>query len=531
MRHRVHFSLVALGIAWLVVFSGCSRGPATDVLRGELRDRLDGHFEDGLFEIRAFHRKGSAPFAGNAAGEERIFVYYDAELAFTRDYSLTGWKGLNLGTLAFVLGATETGIEGFRSKGNAAGDALLVHGRLALRKLEKGAEKAAQETAAEAEGWVPVAASTGPVDAGGSHGQLLRGSGPDALLRDVRDLLSRVPQVERGTPDAVVVSELRRAVSRIDLGVAKFDGALTLGAGESPGTYYAFGRALSEFASRKGLPIYSYASEGSIENSTRVQARSLDLGLVQSDIAEHLFNGWVEEGIFPSRDLRSVASLWPEAVHLVTLESTGITTVGDLKNRRVAIGRRGSGTRFNAVRIGLAAGLAAGEIPEIREIGLADGIAALEAGDVDALFVTEAIPSPGLQAFAVRREDVRFISLDSKVVRELSEAHFAYYPLTVDPRTYPGQIEAFSTLGLACALVTSRHVPDEAVTRVLELLVDGVDELSERHFRAAFVSRETMRLGIAVPLHPAAERFYAARDEVMPGQPQGARSETGSPVP
>ena len=64
---------------------------------------------------------------------------------------------------------------------------------------------------------------------------------------------------------------------------------------------------------------------------------------------------------------RARASLWPEAVHLVTLEGTGIETLWDLRGRRIAIGERGSGTRFNAVHIGLASGIEAEEIPDIFE--------------------------------------------------------------------------------------------------------------------------------------------------------------------
>lgn len=442
---------------------------------------------------------GTAPLGADGAGRAGLFVYYGVELELERDYSLTAWKGLNLGTLAFVLGATESGISGFRSRGNAAGDVLRVQGRLSYVEEEGG-------------GWVRAddVSPSQPEPASGA--QDLRGSGPDALLRGVRDLLARSPDTKRETRDAVIVSELRRAVSRIDLRSARLDGKLTLGAGRAAGTYHAFGAALSDFANRKGLPLYSYESEGSLENGTRLQSRTLDLGLVQSDVAELLYKGRAEEGIFPNRDLRAVASLWPEAVHLVTLAGTGIRDVRDLRQRRVAIGQRGSGTRFNAVQIGLAAGIEAGNVPDIRELGLAEGLAALEAGAIDALFATEAIPSPALQAFAAGRSDVRFVSIGRSVVRQLSDEHFAYYPLSVEARTYPGQTEPFETLGLACMLATSRQVSDESVERVLELLVDGADELSRRYYRAAFVSRETMRLGIAVPLHPAAERFYAERE-------------------
>ncbi|MGL4563677.1 MAG: TAXI family TRAP transporter solute-binding subunit, partial [Halioglobus sp.] len=78
----------------------------------------------------------------------------------------------------------------------------------------------------------------------------------------------------------------------------------------------------------------------------------------------------------------------------------------------------------------------------------------------------------------------------------------------VPARTYPGQVEPFTTFGLAAALVTHRNVEDRKVEQMLELLSSGGDELARNYYRAAFISGETMRLGLAVPLHPAAERFY-----------------------
>jgi TRAP transporter TAXI family solute receptor len=493
----------------LVVGTGCNRGPSEQALQDELQEQLNDHFQDGLFRVARFRRMGSAPFGTRNDDREGLFVYFDAELELERDYSLTAWKGLNLGTLAFVVGATESGISGFRPRGNQAGDLLNVHGRLTYHREDD-----------EWTRWDDLPPT--PVEPTGS-GQDLRGSGPDALLRGVRDLLARSPETERGSKDAVIVQEMRGAVARIDLRAARIDGKLTFGAGPTAGSYYAFGSAFSQFATQEKLPTYSYASEGSLENGARLQARSLDLGLVQSDVAERLYKGWAEEGIFPNRDLRAVASLWPEAVHLVTLEQTGIRDLADLRNRSVAIGQRGSGTRFNAVHIGLATGIEASELPTIREIGLVEGLKALEAGSIDAVFATEAIPSPTLQAFAARRPDARFLSIDPDVVRQLSDEHFAYYPLTVEERTYPGQKEPFRTLGLACTLMTSRHVSDEAIERVLDLLVNGADELSESYFRAGFVSRETMQLGIAVPLHPAAERYYADRGEPDPRAPIDAK--------
>jgi TRAP transporter TAXI family solute receptor len=499
--------LVAL--LMLVAPFGCSRGPDDAVLRTDLQSRLDAGFAQELFSVQGFRRTGSAPFTDLESDASGLYVYYDTELSFLRDYSLTSWRGLNLGTLAFVMGATEQGVQGFEAQGNRRGDVLQVHGRLAYERID-GAWRVVEDVS------LPT-----PTESAGLA--TLEGRAPLAVMRGVRDLVGREPPTHRGTREAAIVDELKRATSRVDLRFAQLEGRLTLGSGKTPGTYQAFGAAFARFAESRGLPLHAYPSEGSVENGFRLQNQLLSFGIIQSDVAETLFRGWIDENQLPQPDLRSLASLWPEAIHVVTLEGSGIRSLDDLRGRRLALGQPGSGSRFSAFRIGDASGIPHTELQELREIRLRDAIADLEEGQIDAFFVTEAVPAPSLQALARRRRDVRFVPIGASVVEQLSRRHFAYYPITVPARTYPGQERPFQTVGMAAVLLTNRTTPDAHVERVLELLIDGAGALSKEYYRAGFISADTVRLGIAVPLHPAAERFYNERSSGMDDSSTEAR--------
>jgi TRAP transporter TAXI family solute receptor len=473
-----------------------------------LQDRLDTQFQQDLFSVQKFRRTGSAPFQDLETGLSGVYAYFDADLELQQDYSLTHWLGLNLGTLAYAIGATESGIEGFRAQGNVRGDVLKVHGRFAYEPDGEGG----WESLDKLSGPDPVVKPEPAVD---NHGR-----SPESVLGDARALLVNTQEFEQNTAAGLIVEELDRAVGRIDLRTARLEDKITLGSGSAPGTYYSFGEALSHYAELRGTPLFSAASEGSVANASRLQAGRLDFGLVQSDVAQLLYRGLTREGFYPYKELRAVASLWPEAVHLLTLEGSGITQLADLKGRRVAIGQRGSGSRINALLIGLTARLNQGELPAIREISLAKAITQLEQGEVDALFLTEAIRAPSIQALAARRDDLRFVSMPPALFAKLSERDFVYYPLTVPAKTYPNQTESFTTLGLAAALMTHRQVADKRVEEILDLLLTGGDELARKYYRAAFISRETMRLGLAVPLHPAAEQFYDRYDQQQEKDPE-----------
>ena len=89
------------------------------------------------------------------------------------------------------------------------------------------------------------------------------------------------------------------------------------------------------------------------------------------------------------------------------------------------------------------------------------------------------------------------------------------------------QADAFRTLGLAAVLVTDAKTDAALVSQVLEILPDGSEGLAQAYYRAGFISRDTVRLGIAVPLHPAAERFYGPKPEPEQRDDGDAESATG----
>lgn len=489
----------------LCLLAGCERGPGADKLRQDLQHRLDTQFQQDLFAVRKFKRTGSAPFRDLKQGVSGVYSYFDAELELLQDYSLTHWLGLNLGTLAYAIGATEAGIEGFHAKGNVRGDRLQVHGRFAYARDGD-------------HGWVSLDRQPAPTLA--EPAVEAPGTSPEALLAAARGVIALRQEFRPGSRSALIAEELDKAVDRIDLRLARRAGMMTLGSGVAPGTYYSFGEALSNYAGQQGIAMFSAVSEGSIENASRLQAGRLDFGLVQSDVAQLLHRGLTAGEFYPYKELRAVASLWPEAVHLLTLEGSGIRQLADLKGKRVAVGQRGSGSRINALLIGMVTRLGDDHLPAIREISLALGITYLESGEVDALFLTEAIPAPSVQALAARRKDLRFVPMPAELFTRLAQRDFVYYQLEVPARTYPHQAEPFITLGLTAALMTHSQVADEKVEEMLELLLGGGDELARNFYRTAFISRDTMRLGLAVPLHPAAERFYENHDRPQKENPE-----------
>ena len=98
-----------------------------------------------------------------------------------------------------------------------------------------------------------------------------------------------------------------------------------------------------------GLVAIAQSSNGSVANVDAIRSGELESGFVQSDIAYWAYTGTgIFEGQGKVENLRAIASLYPESIHIVARKGAGIATVRDLKGKRVSLDEPGSGTLVDA---------------------------------------------------------------------------------------------------------------------------------------------------------------------------------------
>src|SRR5437764_15169807 len=81
-----------------------------------------------------------------------------------------------------------------------------------------------------------------------------------------------------------------------------------------------------------GLVAVAQATPGSIENLRLINSGQIESGFAQADLAGWAYHGskiFAEAG--PQRQLRTIASLFPEAAHLVVRADSPIHKLADLK--------------------------------------------------------------------------------------------------------------------------------------------------------------------------------------------------------
>ncbi|MDR2397352.1 MAG: TAXI family TRAP transporter solute-binding subunit [Spirochaetaceae bacterium] len=282
--------------------------------------------------------------------------------------------------------------------------------------------------------------------------------------------------------------------------------ALKIATGGSAGTYYAYGSALGRvFENKLGLPVTIQSTAAAVANIALIQSGRTDFAFVQNDVMTYAYYGtniFSSQG--PQKDFSAVAGLYPEVCHIVALE--GVAGIVGLKGLRVSVGEGGSGTALNAEQILEIYGMTLADL-KAEHLNFSDSVRALIAGEIDGFFCTAGTPTPALTELASSAR-IQFLPI-SEARRKLLIAEYPYYTAhTIPGGTYPGIEEDVNTLAVQATLVAHNAIQAEDVYKVTRSLFEGQEEITAAHPKGAELSLESAVLGIPVPFHPGALKYY-----------------------
>ena len=301
-----------------------------------------------------------------------------------------------------------------------------------------------------------------------------------------------------------------------------------IGTGPIGGTYFPIGGLIANIISGPpgamacdaggscgvpGLIAMAISTQGSAANVRDLGTATIDLALSQADVAHDAFEGAGAYAGKPVRSLRSIANLFTEAVHVVVGRDAGIEGVGRLKGKRVSLGETGSGTLPTAKAVLRGYGL---EIKDIKAVYEKLGRSAdlLGAGEIDALFMVGGVPVAAIASLA-ERAPIALVPITGKGAEPILKAQPFYHPVTIPEEAYQG-VRGAHTIGVSAQLLVTAALPDELVYEITRALWNPSNRklLDTGHPTGHLIRRETALDGLAVPLHPGAERYY--KENPMP---------------
>ena len=281
-----------------------------------------------------------------------------------------------------------------------------------------------------------------------------------------------------------------------------------IGTGGTGGTYYPVGGLIANAISTSALNASAVATNGSVANVNGIVGGSMESGFSQADINYWAFSGTgMYEGKPKVEELRVIANLYPESVHVMVRKGLNAKSVADLKGKRVSIDEPGSGTLVNAKAILAAYGLSERDIrPEyLKQTQSAEK---LKDGTLDAFFQTTGYPQGTIVELATS-PGIDILPLDGAPAEKLRTQFRFFAPDEIPAGTYK-DVPAVKTLAVGAQWVTSSKIDAGLVYEVTKALWSDKTRtaLDTGHAKGKSIRKESALAGVGIPLHPGAERFY-----------------------
>lgn len=297
-----------------------------------------------------------------------------------------------------------------------------------------------------------------------------------------------------------------------------------IGTGGTAGTYYPIGGLLANAISNPpgsracdkggscgvpGLVATAVASNGSVANINGITSGQLESGFTQSDVAYWAYTGTgTYEGKPKVGDLRLIANLFPESVHIVARKGSGIKGVADLRGKRVSLDEPGSGTLVDARIILAAFGITEKDIK-------AEYLKPNQAGDklrdgaLDAFFFVGGYPTGAVSELASAGGGIELVPVAGPEADKMRAKYGFFAPDTIPADTYKGVGEV-KTISVGAQWVTSTKQSDELIYQVTKALWNKNTRklLDNGHAKGKAIQPATGTAGAGIPFHPGAEKFY-----------------------
>ncbi len=287
---------------------------------------------------------------------------------------------------------------------------------------------------------------------------------------------------------------------------------IAIGTGGTGGVYYPLGGALANVLS-KYLPDVQATAEvtgGSVDNLKLIASGQSEIGFSMADAALDAFNGQDKFKYSGSVPLRTLMVLYPNRMHVVTIDGTGIDKMTDLKGKRVSTGAPGSATEVMAFRLIEAVGLDKDKDMRRERLSVAESVNAIKDRKIDAFFWVGGIPTAGVTDLAAT-PGVKIKLIDHADAVAAMDAKYGnlYSKDVIKAGSYPGQDKDNQNADVWNILVTDEKMPDDFAYAVVKMIFDKKPELVAVHREAeSFVLDTQKKDNSPIPFHPGAIKYF-----------------------
>jgi TRAP transporter TAXI family solute receptor len=295
--------------------------------------------------------------------------------------------------------------------------------------------------------------------------------------------------------------------------------AISIGTGGTGGVYYPLGGGLANILSKHlpgGTQFTAEVTGGSVDNLKLIGSAQSEVGFVMADAALDALRG---EDKFKGNKvpLKTLMVLYPNRMHVVTVEGTGVNSMADLKGKRVSTGSPGSATEVMAFRVIEAAGLDKDKDMRRERLSVAESVNALKDRKIDAFFWVGGLPTAAVTDLgATPGTKIKMIDHADVVDKMNAKYGNLYSKGVINSGVYPGQDKDNAIAVVWNILVTGDRISDEMAYNIVKTIFDHKPELVAVHREATSFSVENQAPeNSPVPFHPGAAKYFKEKGARM----------------
>jgi TRAP transporter TAXI family solute receptor len=290
---------------------------------------------------------------------------------------------------------------------------------------------------------------------------------------------------------------------------------ISIATGGTGGVYYPMGGGLASVLSSKvpGMSATAEVTGGSVDNLNLIGTGKPYVGFSMADAAKDAKDG---DGKFVNKkvDLRTLLVLYPNLMHVVTVDSTGIKSMKDLKGKRISTGAPGSATEVMAFRLLEAAGLDKDKDVKRERLSVSESVNAVKDRKIDAFFWVGGLPTAAVTDLA-NSPGMKIVMVDTtEEVPIMNKKYGNLYFSTVIPKaTYSGMAKDNKVAAVANILVVNANMPEAEAYKIVKAVFDNKLELVRTHQEYMNVTLENQKQkSTPIDFHAGALKFFKEKN-------------------
>ena len=311
---------------------------------------------------------------------------------------------------------------------------------------------------------------------------------------------------------------MNRALTLFLTGLALSLGAgaqnISIATGGTGGVYYPMGGGIAAVLSKHvpGMQATAEVTGGSVDNLKLIATGKPYIAFSMTDAGQDAYQG-VEKFKDNKVALKTLMILYPNRMHVVTVEGRGIAKMADLKGKRVSTGSPGSATEVMAFRVIEAAGLDKDKDVKRERLGVAESVNAMKDGKIDAFFWVGGLPTAGVTDLAnTPNTKVKLIDHADTVAAMNKKYGNLYVEDAISKDIYRGMDTDNKQATVMNILVSHASMDDKTAYNIVKTIFDRRDDLIAVHKEAANFKLENQKASASpIPFHPGAVKYFAEK--------------------